>query len=368
MYESSQFFIFIMFLFLICEKTSTVGALALHSKRPSSIRVKLHKLFSKSQVGGSKGFGPTVRKSSTTHPTSPQKNVEKWHVLRNSTLENELRRLDINSTFDIRNYLNPELFKDPSTLQSISNDLRSGKVVVLRNAFQDSFAESVYCEINSTSVPWTQNEAYFPDGFAFKHSNVYDHSVWTETMNRTFSVFSSNSTKSFIESLTNRDCSGVCTGSPSFYQPGDHSLPHTDWAGQRTVAYVWHLSKNWKPEWGGALYWAQNPYANATYAASFNTLVLFGVSTKSAHFVTTVSPHCGTNKRLAFNGWWQSSWVPRLDDVEEKLTTKENRSGVTEFQLQTLTDLLSDKWAKMSPEKRDRLITLKNLIYAEFYP
>ena len=51
------------------------------------------------------------------------------------------------------------------------------------------------------------------------------------------------------------------------YQSGDHSLPHTDWVGQRTVSYVWHLSKGWRPEWGGALYWAHNDHAVATFPA-----------------------------------------------------------------------------------------------------
>ena len=46
------------------------------------------------------------------------------------------------------------------------------------------------------------------------------------------------------------------------------------------------------------------------YPASFNTLVLFSVTTTSAHFVTTVSPH-HKGKRLTFNGWWQSSWLPQ---------------------------------------------------------
>ena len=31
------------------------------------------------------------------------------------------------------------------------------------------------------------------------------------------------------------------------------------------MSYVWHLSQSWRPEWGGALYWAQNDHAVATY-------------------------------------------------------------------------------------------------------
>ena len=39
---------------------------------------------------------------------------------------------------------------------------------------------------------------------------------------------------------------------------------------QRTVSYVWHLSQSWRPEWGGALYWAQNDHAVPAYPADPN--------------------------------------------------------------------------------------------------
>jgi len=40
-----------------------------------------------------------------------------------------------------------------------------------------------------------------------------------------------------VSALAERDCGGACTGAPSNYRAGDHSLPHTDWADQRTVAF-----------------------------------------------------------------------------------------------------------------------------------
>ena len=61
--------------------------------------------------------------------------------------------------------------------------------------------------------------------------------------------------------------SGAATGGRGKSRAGATALPHTGWGGQRTVAYVWHLSKAWRPEWGGALYWAQNDHDEATYPA-----------------------------------------------------------------------------------------------------
>ncbi|KAL3916007.1 MAG: hypothetical protein SGPRY_006999 [Prymnesium sp.] len=154
-----------------------------------------------------------------------------------------------------------------------------------------------------------------------------------------------------MSQLTQRDCMGDCTGAPSRYRPGDHSLPHTDWAGQRTVAYVWHLSQKWKPEWGGALYWAKNHHSKATYHASYNTLVLFTVTTTSAHFVTTVSPHA-KQQRLAYNGWWQSSWIPKNDEQLDE----------------AITDMLLDPWQNFAPERKEMLEKSRKETVEELFP
>ena len=171
-----------------------------------------------------------------------------------------------------------------------------------------------------------------------------------------------------MKELTSRDCSGETVGAPSWYKEGDHSLPHTDWVGQRTVAYVWHLSKNWKPEWGGGLYWTQHDHAVATYPASFNTLVLFSVTTRSAHFVTTVSPqHKG--KRLTFNGWWQSAWEPSAaDHLETLLSDEDQRRAVTHTQLQAISDLVNDPWQNIEAERRETLRSIKDTLMQEFFP
>lgn len=117
-----------------------------------------------------------------------------------------------------------------------------------------------------------------------------------------------------------------------------------------------------------ALYWAQNHHAVATYPASFNTLVLFSVTTRSAHFVTTVSPkHKG--KRLTFNGWWQSAWEPRLDDeLRTMLADEKRRRGITHSQLQAITDMLNDPWQNIEAEQKEQLEALRAKTMQEFFP
>ena len=268
----------------------------------------------------------------------------------------------LNAPVEMTHVLNPEL-----ELDDVSARLRAGEVVVLRNAFQVDFAEAAHAAIADPSLPWTRNEAFFDDGYAFCHSNVYDRSSWSMRLNYTLAVFDSDASKRWISDLSARDCSGATTGSPSFYCPGDFSLPHSDWVGQRTVAYVWHLSKDWRPEWGGGLYWATNPHNQRILPASFNTLVLFPVTTHSSHFVTPVSQHAAGH-RFAFNGWWQASYLPEhLDEerLERILATQETRSAITAAQAAAVGTLVDEAaseekthTAEGSSYRRERTIAL----------
>jgi len=268
----------------------------------------------------------------------------------------------------LRQYLNPAHVDNAETMAEIAQTLHAGDVVVLRDAFRPEFAEMVYAELADKHVAWELNEAYFPDGYGHRHHNVYDSSSWSARLNATLDVFTSAASQAFMKELTGRDCTGTTVGAPSWYKEGDHSLPHTDWVGQRTVAYVWHLSKNWKPEWGGALYWAQHDHDTATYPASFNTLVLFSVTPRSAHFVTTVSPH-HKGKRLTFNGWWQSGWEPSLtNDLEAVLEDDVQRAALTHTQVQAIVDFVNDPWQNIPAERRERLRALKDALMGELFP
>jgi hypothetical protein len=305
-----------------------------------------------------KGFGPAKAKEAKRRPIVQ---LDPGVAAAMAELEQGAATLET--------YLNPAYLEE-DLLANMRSRLRGGDVVVLRDAFRPEFAEMVYSELMDKGVSWELNEAYFPDGYAYKHHNVYDQGSFSARLNATLGVFTDPASQAFMADLTGRDCDGVTTGAPSWYQEGEHSLPHTDWAGQRTVAYVWHLSKNWKPEWGGALYWAEHHHAVATYPASFNTLVLFSVTPSSAHFVTTVSPH-HKGKRLTFNGWWQSAWEPsaeHLDEIERALSDDAARKGLTHTQIQAITDLITDPWQNLPAEQKERISALRKQWMEEFFP
>ena len=186
----------------------------------------------------------------------------------------------------IKDLLNPRLFQDPATLNDIHTKICAGEICVIRNAFIPEFAEAMYQELDETDT-WSRNEDYFEDGYGFRHNNVYSKTDFSPLFLQANAMFETDETKAFMTDLTGRDCTGESVGAPSYYEAGDHSLPHTDHIGQRSVAYIWHLSKDWRPEYGGGLYWAPEPLENAYLHASFNTLVLFSVTPYSvclAHF------------------------------------------------------------------------------------
>jgi hypothetical protein len=216
-----------------------------------------------------------------------------------------------NALSSLQTYLNPAVI-DNEGVERIGNGLRAGKLVVVREALHGSFAERMF-QCLDQFPDWKLYETYSAatadppaTPFRYHHHNIYDKSVYPAELTRCEGIFASEGTRSFVEQLSGQDCSGVTSFSASWYQPGDHSCPHSDHRlvdngrSVRTVAFVWHLTKDWRPDWGGALYWCPT----LRYVPpSFNTLVLFVVTDASTHFVTQVSPYAKT-KRLAINGWW----------------------------------------------------------------
>ena len=265
----------------------------------------------------------------------------------------------------IQDYLPEHIMNDPDYLANLANDLQSGKLVVIYDAFPEAMAEKMHNEIYNAK--YTLHEDYLSDGFHFYHHNIYDPEDFTGFMNDTIAMFDTEETKSFMTELTGSDCDGPVIATASHYHPGDHSLPHTDHLGQRTVAFIWHLSKNWTPEWGGALYWCPEKNDHAYVHASFNTLTMFVVSEETPHFVTTVSPYA-TEKRLAFNGWFHSAWEPNTDQpLEDLIATPEQRSRMTFDQYEWIQEIVNNRW--LDEDRHDGVEELyHNLVNEWFTP
>jgi 2OG-Fe(II) oxygenase superfamily len=264
----------------------------------------------------------------------------------------------------IQDYLSPHVMA-PANLVKLRDQLRNGKVGVIRNAFEPQFAEAMYQELNV--LDYSFQERYDNDGFAVVHHNVYEKEKYSDFMLTVDRIFDSHQTRSFMSDLSGRDCFGDLRSGASWFAPGDYALPHNDQGESRALTFVWHLSKNWRPEWGGALYWCpENHKENAYIHASFNTLILFAVNHETTHQVTQVSRHA-PEKRLSWNSWWHSGWIPSpSDNLEAYLDTPDKRKHLTRNQMQELIHILDSR--HLPEDLHERIYTLVTMAQAYTNP
>jgi Rps23 Pro-64 3,4-dihydroxylase Tpa1-like proline 4-hydroxylase len=218
----------------------------------------------------------------------------------------------LDAVLSIESYLRPSLRGPGSAMEEVGARLAAGQLVVIRDAFEPEFAERMYRSLDACTT-WRVYEKY-EEHFHYHHHNLYKTSEYPPDLSWCDKVFDSAATKAWATRLSGRPCVGRTVFSASWYLPGDHSLPHSDAMASgpdafRQLAFVWHLAKHWRSEWGGALFWCPK----ALYLPPvFNTLVLFNVGPDTSHFVTQVSPYA-QGKRLTINGWWTgpaSVWKP----------------------------------------------------------
>jgi len=193
------------------------------------------------------------------------------------------------------------ILDDDSVKATITEQLASGRAVVIQEAIRAEVAERVHAGLDA-STRWKPYEGAAPF-FHYRHHNLYDPADLPEAAVEVRNAFDGEGAKALMSELSARDCHGPADFGASLYLGGDHSLPHQDFGIGRSVAFIWYLTKRWDPRWGGGLFWCPS---GTTVMPQFNSLVLFVVSQESAHFVTTVSPYA-RERRLSLNGWWTSS-------------------------------------------------------------
>jgi hypothetical protein len=92
----------------------------------------------------------------------------------------------------------------------------------------------------------------------------------------------------------------------SNYQTGHYNGPHTDGPNGR-IAFVFHMSRNWRPEYGGLFMRTDWDYltVNKSVTPKYNTLTMFDTSDGGApHLVSEVVKGCD-NKRISYTGWYK---------------------------------------------------------------
>ena len=291
----------------------------------------------------------------------------------------------IRNDTSVLDYFNPAIkITDPDVISKMQASLQKGNLVVIRDAFIPEFAEHVWQDMHSEERLWTPFVSIKSNGH-----NFYKHRLEnkTEIMYQTYDVFSHLESRLFFTMLSGRNCmsSKQFSALPSLYKSGDFSNLHTDRVSTRSVTFLWQLSKNWKPEYGGAFYWNNAQYYRNGYIhPSFNTLVLFSVTSNSTHGVTYVTNAADKDelnaKRLTFGGWYNSDVTElssrslydiRTDKIEEWFTTKESQRKLTVQECQAILaiNVDSDEYADIPVSRREAISKLQeSVLYEGFGP
>ena len=92
---------------------------------------------------------------------------------------------------------------------------------------------------------------------------------------------------------------------PSLYREGDYLLPHNDHDGERALAAVLHLPRDFSADSGGQLVWCR---PLTPIAPERNSLTLFNLDVRSStHYVNRLAPPLGSGgARYALSGWFSS--------------------------------------------------------------
>src|SRR5262245_53903045 len=124
------------------------------------------------------------------------------------------RRAADNVLVSLETYLNPRVWNDDAAVSRITAGLTGGRLVVIRHAFVESFAERTYACL-AESREWTLDENHQagarpgdPLPFHYRHHNLYDHAGFAPDLRWCCSVFTSEPTKRFIEQLSGQPCRG----------------------------------------------------------------------------------------------------------------------------------------------------------------
>jgi hypothetical protein len=202
--------------------------------------------------------------------------------------------------------------------------------VTIHNLFPENQAEQIYqdyLENNQFQVAfWTGEEIEdkgIPIQYAEKNTKRYNeltkkvyelegNGIFSYRFSRTnwiqpllFNLWSSKIFINAIEFITEQENLKWVQDSTftSKYEAGDFLYTHTD-KGHGRIAFVYQLTKDWLPGYGG-LFMRMNNWVNvdSTVLPQFNQLTIFNVANEGTpHIVTNVIP--GLKKcRIAYSGW-----------------------------------------------------------------
>ena len=150
-------------------------------------------------------------------------------------------------------------------------------------------------------------ETFLNGGWSYVFDRTISHDTKCNCIECQFFEFlRSDDMSEFIKSVTGIDMRKLRHAFSSRYLSNFFLSPHPD-REQGKIGFVYSLSKDWRPEWGGNLHFMDEDYRTITRTVVpvFNRLTLFDIPSPSGvpHYVSHVAPGVKA-KRLSVAGWF----------------------------------------------------------------
>jgi len=192
-------------------------------------------------------------------------------------------------------WVNTKGLKSADQLQQEFNAAKPFPYLVLQNFFSDEIGKVREALLGEQF--YEQNT----DLFQFKQTDDCKNAT-QEKLKEFHAFFGSKEFLEFISKITGINVSSIDM-SGFVYGDTDYLLPHDDRLEGRKIAYVVNLAKDFTEEDGGALQLFKGSNVVKSIVPTFNSLVLFEVSTKSLHQVQEVM---SDKSRITLTGWFHA--------------------------------------------------------------
>ncbi len=157
--------------------------------------------------------------------------------------------------------------------------------------------------------------------YLFKNYPIYDiyhhGKAPGHFLNKVFEFLNSRRFLTFIREVTGDETIGFADAQATCYESGHFLTCHDDNVDgkNRRCAFVLNLTREWQPDWGGALqFFGDDGHVEEAFLPTFNALNMFRVPQR--HSVSIVAPFAGA-PRLSITGWLRSGVDPMLAAAKE---------------------------------------------------
>ena len=152
------------------------------------------------------------------------------------------------------------------------------------------------------------NEAFLNGNFSYVFDRSMPHAATCTCLECQFlNWLGSDFMLFFIRSITGVEVSRTNEVFASRFTSNQFLSPHHD-EGKGKIGFVYTLTKNWRPEWGGNLHFMEDDYSTVikTIVPVFNRLTIFDIPSKNGvpHYVSHILPTVKSN-RISITGWFE---------------------------------------------------------------